>query len=319
MTIRYEPVKPDLPHKNDRIFLTDGGLETTLIFHENMDLPHFAAFTLINTAQGRATLKQYYRNYIDIAVEAEIDFILESATWRSSSDWGQLLGYDAAKLAAANHDCISLLRDIRRECRDQTSRFLISGCVGPRGDGYNPAFQMSSADAQAYHMPQIQAMAGAGSDMISAITITYPNEAIGITQAADEAGKPAVISFTVETDGTLPNGQELGDAIIEVDGATANNPIYYMINCAHPTHFQDILDHDEAWLKRIGGVRANASTMSHEELDNAETLDDGNPDELAQQYRQLRAMIPTLNVMGGCCGTDHRHVAAICQAFTNES
>ena len=308
MQTRYRHALPQL---QGEIFLTDGGIETTLIFHDGLDLPHFAAFDLIKTDAGRKVLENYFRKYAGIARDRDAGFVLESPTWRASQDWGDLLGYSADDMAAFNRQAIAMLHTIRDEFETKLAPFVISGCVGPRGDGYNAGAMMSSDEALAYHRAQIRAFSEAGADMVTAITMTYAEEAIGLTLAASEAGMPVAISFTVETDGRLPSGQSLKDAIEMVDRATGNGPIYYMINCAHPTHFEDALRGGEAWVERIGGLRANASTLSHAELDEAEELDDGNPVELGSQYRDLMALLPNLFVMGGCCGTDHRHVEAI--------
>jgi S-methylmethionine-dependent homocysteine/selenocysteine methylase len=121
-------------------------------------------------------------------------------------------------------------------------------------------------------------------------------------------------SFTVDTDGRLPTGQTLGDAVAEVDAATGGAPAYYMINCAHPTHFDGALAARARWVDRMRGLRANASTRSHAELNESTELDVGNPAELGAQYAALRRRLPRLNVMGGCCGTDDRHMAAIAEA-----
>ena len=307
-----------LPQMNGDIFLTDGGIETTLIFHEGLELPHFAAFDLMKTPDGRLILDNYFRKYATIAHDRGVGFVLESATWRASQDWGDLLGYSLSEMAAFNREAIAMLHRIRGEFETPTSHFVISGCVGPRGDGYNPGNMMSEREAEAYHSAQINTFRDAGADMVTAITMTYVEEAIGVTRAAMAADMPVVISFTVETDGTLPTGQMLGEAINAVDQATRSGPVYYMINCAHPTHFEQALRNREAWLERIGGIRANASRMSHAELDEAEELDDGDPVELGQQYRDLRNLLPNLVVMGGCCGTDHRHVEAIHSACSHQ-
>src|SRR5215217_3473169 len=196
---------------------------------------------------------------------------------------------------------------------------VISGCVGPQDDGYRPAGTMSADAARGYHSTQIGTFADTAADMVTAITMTYPDEATGVTKAAQDVGLPVAISFTLEIDGRLPNRQALGDAIEEVDDATGGAPAYYMINCAHPTHFDAVVASDEAWRERIRGLRANASTMSHAELDEADGLDDGDPDDLGARYAALRTALPQLNVLGGCCGTDHRHVAAIRDAWLRAS
>ncbi|MFN2400287.1 MAG: homocysteine S-methyltransferase family protein, partial [Gemmatimonadaceae bacterium] len=306
----------NLPQLSGDLFLTDGGLETTLIFLEGIELPDFAAFGLLSDVSGYESLRKYYRTYAAIAREHRVGFILESATWRASSDWGIKLGYSREELAELNRKSIALLEEIRNEYETAESKMVISGCVGPRGDGYSPSSTMSADDAERYHEVQIRTFRQTEADMVAAITMTYVEEAIGITRAARAAGMPVAISFTVETDGRLPTGETLKDAITRTDESTGNGPAYYMINCAHPTHFDSTLapPPGEAWSQRIRGVRANASTKSHAELNESVELDDGNPAELGEQYAALRRKLATLNVLGGCCGTDHRHIEEISRA-----
>ena len=300
-----------LPQLGDALFVTDGGIETALIFNEGIELPDFAAFDLFRRPGGESALRRYYSAYVRIAAQFRAGMILESATWRASADWGRKLGYRPAQLAEANRQAIRLLEDIRREHRDLS--MVISGCVGPRGDGYNPTHVMSTDEAQGYHREQISIFSDTAADMVAAITMNYVEEAIGIARAAQDAGMPVAISFTVETDGRLPTGQPLQEAIEQVDGATAMYPVYYMLNCAHPEHFQKVLE--KPWARRIRGLRANASRKSHAELNESTELDVGNPAELGEQYSALkRTLLPSLNVVGGCCGTDHRHVQRIAAA-----
>jgi S-methylmethionine-dependent homocysteine/selenocysteine methylase len=303
-----------LPQLAGDPFLTDGGIETTLIFHDGLDLPYFAAFDLLKHEKGREILRRYYRGHAAIAAEHGVGFILESATWRASADWGEKLGYSPAELAQANREAVWLLQEIRGEYARHGTTMVISGCVGPRGDGYDPARVMSEDEAERYHAEQVGVFAMTAADMVSAITMTNVPEAIGVTRAAQAAGMPAVISFTVETDGRLPTGDSLEDAIERVDAATGAGPAYYMINCAHPTHFEGALSSREPWIRRLRGVRANASAKSHAELDEAKELDAGNPAELGAQYRSLMRRLPHQAVLGGCCGTDQRHIAAIASA-----
>ena len=302
-----------LPQLDGGLFMTDGGIETTLIFHDGLDLPDFAAFHLLRDPAGRAALDRYHRRHADIAVANGTGFILESATWRASPDWGDRLGYGPQQLAEANAEAIHLLAAIRHDLECDRTPMVISGCVGPRGDGYDPGAVMTAEQAERYHADQIGVFAQTEADMITAITTTNTPEAIGITRAARGMGLPVVISFTVETDGCLPTGQTLKEAIGDVDAATENGPAYYMINCAHPTHFDGVLG-GGPWMDRLRGLRANASRLSHAELDEAEELDDGNPVELGQQYAELRVRFPQIAVVGGCCGTDHRHIEQICRA-----
>ena len=301
-----------LPQLGGELFLTDGGIETSLIFQDGLDLPLFAAFDLLKDATGTQALRRYFRRYRDLAREAGTGFVFESPTWRASRDWGDRLGYSAADLASANARAMALGAELRREAQDLV--VVLSGCVGPRGDGYRPEALMTGEEAQDYHAEQVTALAAGGAEMVTAITMTHVGEALGVARAAAAVGLPVAISFTVETDGSLPGGEDLGDAITAVDDATGGAPAYYMINCAHPTHFADRVAGGGPWTGRIGGLRANASRCSHAELDAANELDDGDPEELGAQYAQLRRLLPGLAVLGGCCGTDHRHVAAIARA-----
>ena len=300
-----------LPIDNGNTFLTDGGLETSLIFHDGFDLPLFAAFTLLRDKDGRQALQDYLVRFCEIARSHGTGFILDTPTWRASQRWADELGYSEPALKAAHDDAVEMLVDLRDRYDRPEAPFLINGVLGPQDDGYNPEQFMSALEAEAYHSVQARYFDEAGVDMVSAITMTYVEEAIGIANAAKARGIPSVISFTVETDGRLPSGQALGDAIEQVDRETDNAPVYYMINCAHPDHFADTIAGRDGWLSRIRGVRANASRMSHEELDNATELDDGNPVELGASFGELSRTLPNLTVMGGCCGTDHRHIEAM--------
>jgi len=300
-----------LPQLNGKIVLTDGGLETVMVFQEGIDLPLFAAFHLLESDDGRRRLRDYFDRYIPLAKRAGMGLLLDSATWRASSDWTEQLGYSAERMEKINRDSIAFLEDVRNAHETDATPMVIGGCIGPRGDGYDPGEIMTEAEAEAYHARQIGILADTAADMISAYTITNVPEAIGIARASMKAGIPVVISFTVETDGNLPTGQALGDAVMAVDAATGNGPAYFMINCAHPTHFQEAL----AGNPRIRGLRANASSCSHEELDNSEVLDDGNPVELGGQFADLMRTNPQLTVIGGCCGTDHRHIEQISVAI----
>ena len=306
--------RKNLPQAGEKLFLTDGGLETTLIFHEGLDLPCFASFDLLKDEEGRATLRRYFLPYLEIARRCDAGMILEAPTWRANPEWAAKLGYDAASLADANRRAIELMVELRTAHEQPSMPVVISGNIGPRGDGYRADGRMSAQEAFDYHRPQIGIFAQSEADLVSAFTINYVEEAIGIIRAARDADMPVVISYTVETDGRLPSGQALGSAILQSDAETDGYVAYYMINCAHPTHFADVLEADEAWRHRIRGLRANASTMSHAELDECSELDAGDPADLGDRYRELRRLLPELNVLGGCCGTDHRHVDAIARA-----
>jgi S-methylmethionine-dependent homocysteine/selenocysteine methylase len=294
-----------------RTFITDGGMETSLIFNDGLDLPHFAAFVLLDDPSGVDALRAYYRAYIDLAAERGVGIVLDAPTWRANADWGERLGYSVEALADINRRGVALLEDLRPD----GLAMLISGCIGPRGDGYRVDDAMSAEEAERYHAAQVETFAQTSADLVSALTMTYADEAVGIARAAAAAEIPCVISFTVETDGRLPSGRPLGDAIGDVEAATNGSVEYFMINCAHPTHFMHVLE-GGAWRDRIRGVRANASEKSHAELDEADELDAGDPVALAGHYRELQQRLPNLNVVGGCCGTDHRHIAEIAAVAT---
>jgi len=308
-----------LPQLDDRLFLTDGGLETTLIFHDGMELPCFAAFDLLRDEAGIAVLRRYFDRYVAIARARGVGVVLEAPTWRANPDWGARLGYDADTLADANRKAIGLMLEIRADAETPATPMVISGNIGPRGDGYQAGNRMTADTAQAYHAQQIDTFADVDADLVSAFTINYVEEAIGIVRAARAAAMPVVISFTVETDGRLPSGDGLGEAISRTDAGTDSYAAYYMINCAHPTHFRHVLDDAGSWRDRVSGLRANASCRSHAELDESAELDAGDPGELGDQYLELRRLLPRVTVLGGCCGTDHRHIDAIFAACAEVS
>lgn len=303
-----------LPQLSGRRFLSDSGLETTMIFHEGIELPYFASFTMLGSDEGRNALRRYFDRHIAIAIQEKMGFILDTLTWRANADWGQKLGLSRSDLDRINREAVAFVETLRREYETPQSPMVVNGVFGPRGDGYRAESIMTADEARRYHSAQMRSFTEAGADMVSAITMTHTGEAIGITRAAADEGLPVVVSFTVETDGYLPTGQTLADAIAETDAATSHGPAYYMVNCAHPAHFQDRLESGAEWMRRIRGIRANASRRSHAELDDAQDLDDGNPVELGLDYGAITAAHPHITVLGGCCGTDHRHIEEIARS-----
>ena len=308
--------RDQLPQLNGTKMLTDGGLETVLIFDQGIDLPEFAAFPLLDRQGGEDLLDRYLEPYVEIARNHGRGLLMECHTWRASLDWGRKLGYDETRLDAVIRRSVASTLASRERWETDESPMVVSGTVGPRGDGYAVASAMSAQESEAYHERQIRTLAESDVDMVSALTLNYADEAIGIIRAAKKRQVPAVISFTVETDGRLPDRELLGMAIRKCDALTDGYASYYMINCAHPTHFRETLIRGESdWIHRISGVRANASQMSHAELDEAETLDNGDPMVLGQQVADLAEVLPNLSVFGGCCGTDHRHIESIARAI----
>jgi S-methylmethionine-dependent homocysteine/selenocysteine methylase len=301
----------DLPQLADSLFLTDGGIETTLIFHDGLDLPEFAAFVLLDDEGGRETLRRYFRSHAAVARQAGCGFVLEAPTWRASPDWAAKLGRSPQQLDSANRAAIDLMVELREEFEAPGTPVVISGCVGPRSDAYRPSELMTPEEAERYHAVQVSTFAATEADLVTGITMTHSAEALGLVRAARSHGMPVAVSFTVETDGVLPSGESLGAAVEDVDAATGSYPAYYMVNCAHPTHYDETLRAGGDWVQRIRGMRANASTMSHAELDEAPELDAGDPADLAARYAALRSVLPGLTVLGGCCGTDDSHIDAI--------
>ena len=296
-------------------FLADGGMETTFIFHDGIDLPHFASYVLLETDEGRAALTNYALKYWDIAKAAGRGFVLDTPTWRAGLHWTELMDTTDEAMLGINRFAAGFACAYKAKHQTEASPILVNGVIGPAGDGYAPEHLHSAEAAFGIHAPQVRALGAGGVDLVSGMTITYPAEAIGIVRAAREADLPVFIAFTVETDGRLPNGQSIEAAIAEVDAATNGYAMFFMINCAHPDHFSGQLVGD--WTARIGGIRANASRMSHEELDNAEELDDGNPDEFGSLYADLARHLPNLKIIGGCCGTDHRHVGCASECLNH--
>ncbi|RXM42112.1 homocysteine S-methyltransferase family protein [Flavobacterium sp. YO64] len=305
--------KNTLPNESEDLFLTDGGLETTLVFLEGFDLPYFAAFDILKDQKGYDSMKNYYSRYLKIAEKYKTNFILESPTWRANPEWIEKIGYSKDSLFELNEKAVSLLLDLKTEFSNSIKSILISGCIGPRGDGYVPDNCMNIEEAKQYHLAQIKALSEMPVDFVSALTMNYIEEVIGIVQAAETVSLPVVISFTVETDGKLPTGMSLKDTIEKIDKSVNIPPLYYMINCAHPTHFVNELkaNANENWVKRIKGFRANASCKSHAELDEATELDRGIPKDLGKEYKNLKDTFSHLNVFGGCCGTDEEHMHEI--------
>lgn len=303
-----------LPQLSAQIFLADAGIETDLMFNHGVEIPHFAAHLLLAEAGGRKALEDYFRGFLELARDVGTGFILDSQTWKAHPHWAGELGASSTELHDANRQSIAFIAGLRDQFSSTCKEIVLNGIVGPRGDAYAPDSKVAAADAEAYHSTQIGWLAETEVDMVTATTFTQANEAIGLVRAAQNAKLPVVVSFTVETDGRLPDGQTLREAILEVDKATHSAAAYFMVNCAHPDHFFHEIQ-DPSWAGRIRGIRCNASRKSHAELDQSSHLDDGDPVELASQYIALAKTMPWLNIFGGCCGSDLRHVTQIARTL----
>jgi homocysteine S-methyltransferase len=304
-----------LPQLSGDLFLTDAGLETDLIFNHGIEIREFAAHTLLPDPKGREAIANYLRGFLSLANHYDSGLILDSQTWKAHLHWAEDLRASEQELHQTNKDSVAFIAELRDEFVGNKKPIVLNGVIGPRGDAYAPEARLAAKEAEEYHAKQIGWLAETEVDMITAMTFTQSDEAIGLVHAARSAGLPVVVSFTVETDGRLPTGQPLKEAIREVDEATEGAAAYFMVNCAHPDHFSNILE-DSRWANRIRGLRCNASRLSHEELDNCEVLDDGDPEELANQYKTFTTQMPWLNVFGGCCGSDLRHITQIAKAVT---
>jgi homocysteine S-methyltransferase len=303
-----------LPQLSGDWFLTEGGIETTLVFHKGVELPEFASFPLLDDQASREMLRDCIRPYFELARKHGVGMINETLTWRASRDWAQKLGISSANLERLIRAAVDEVVIFRKEYESSGNPVVISGCIGPRGDAYSPDRLLGIDEAERYHAEQIGVFRDTEVDLVSAMTLTHVEEAIGITRAAGAASLPVVIGFTVETDGRLPNGLPIGEAIEAVDQNEGPSPAYYMINCAHPTHFASVLEPGARWVERIRCIRANASALSHAELDESTEIDEGDPAELGEQHRALCKVLTNVNILGGCCGTDPRHVDAVFQA-----
>lgn len=302
-----------LPQLSDEVFLTDSGIETDLIYNHGIDLPDFAPFPLLATPDGKATLRRYFREHLDVAQEHGRGVVLETPTWRASPDWGVRLGYDLSQLARLNVEAVELLRQLR-ETEGEGTPFVISGNVGPRHDGYDADGVMSVTEAGDYHSWQVGVLADSGVDLLSALTIDYVDEGLGITNAAAAARVPSVISFTTDEDGRLPDGTTVANAIAQIDSQGVIPPVYYMLNCTHPDHVTDMLTSGGEWRERIRGIRANASPLGLVEPPEGQPLDPGDIEGFGVLIQHVHELAPSVTILGGCCGTDVRHVRAIADA-----
>jgi homocysteine S-methyltransferase len=315
VTALYRDKLPQLAGRGVLTYLTDSGIETDLIHHHGVDLPEFATFPMLDSEHGRALLVDYFLGHGQLAGRSGVGFILDTVTWRASPRWGELLGYDEERLEDVNRRAVELVAELRHELVPSVEPVVLDGVIGPHHDGFQAETALSAAEAERYHAWQVQILADTDLDMLTALTLSDPAEAIGLSRAAQRFAIPLVLSFTVETDGRLPEGSTLEAAVAAVDAATGGYPAYYMVNCAHPAHFRHVLDPDQAWTERVRGLRVNASTRSHDDMDTAPDLDEGDPVELAHEVAALGRDLPDLVVFGGCCGTDLRHVVEIAAAL----
>ena len=299
-----------LPQQSGKLMTTAGGFETWMQYVDGFKLRHFCAFELLNDARGLGCLRDYHRKVVEAATANGFGVINEGLHYRSSRDWGELIGFSREALLEINVRGIEFYRDFAREYAGPDTPMLVGGVVGPRGDAYNIGRLPDAAEAEDYHSEQIRIFREAGADHVTAMTFSSVDEAIGVARAAKSVGIPVVISFLLARGGRLKGGETLEEAITRVDSATDDAPAYYMINCTHPTEFEPALTAGK-WISRLGGFMPNAVAMETLDLCKLGHLEDGDPVELGAQMGALAQRFPHINVWGGCCGTDGRHIGEI--------
>ena len=302
--------KKKLPQLQGRNMTCGGGFETWLQYVDGFTLRHFCAFELLNDERGVACLTDYHRKLVEAAVENGFGVINEGLHYRASRDWGELIGFSKEALEEINIRGIEFYKDFAREYDSPETPMIVGGVIGPRGDAYNVGRTPDAAEAEDYHSEQILTFKKAGADVVTAATFSSIEEATGLARAAKSADMPVVISFFVARGGKLKGGETLEEAISAVDAATESAPAYYMINCTHPSEFTPGLT-DGDWTRRLGGFMPNAVAMETLDLCKLGHLEDGDPEELGGQMADLARRFPHINVWGGCCGTDGRHIGQI--------
>lgn len=305
----------DLILDNNNIFMINGGLETTLIYKYNLELPFFSCIDLFKNVNTKKIIYQYYLEYLKVAQKYNSFIIIDTPTWRFNKDWASKLGYNEIELLNRNKEAVVLISKLKNDYNN----IIISGKIGPKYEGYFISEKMSIEESKNYHSTQIKTFSELNIDIITASAMNYVEEAIGISYSAKDKSIPLVISFTLNNDSKLPSGMALEDAINYIDYITNEYPIYYMINCVHPKYFIELLriNKDKKWINRIRGIRPNASSKSHEELEKLNKLDSGNIDELANYCKEIKNICPNINIFGGCCGTNINHVESIYKKIKN--
>lgn len=304
----------------DGPFLTEGGVYTHLMFDLNVELRNLAAFELLFDASKEAILKDLHRTFADIAIKYGVSIILDTETWRASSNWYKLVGTSAKQQTKIHPLALASSRRLADYVRDKSEgkvNAIVVGTMGPLNDAYKFDKDLSVEVARNYHRAQMLEFKANKAGAVGAYTLSTSTEALAIALEAKDATIPCFLSFTVETDGTLPSGESLQMAVERVDEETQNSVLFFMVNCAHPRHVRKAVENDGAWIQRIRGVRGNASIKSHEELNNSTELHSGDPVQFANDLLSLRDIFPQLVVMGGCCGTSPDHSIEIAKKLTH--
>jgi len=293
------------------LFLTEGGIETEIIYKHGFELPEFAMFTLLENPRAVGVMRDMFRRQLDVAAEFAMSVLLTGLDYRASPDWGARLGYSQHGLAEINIRAIEFLREIASEYHEQIPRILIGGIIGPRGDAYQLNKTITSVEAEDYHAVQLATLKAAKVDFACALTFNNTPEAIGVARAATTIGVPLTVSLTVNSNGRLKSGPTVAEAVKSIDAEAGKSaPAFYMLNCSHPVEFEPALT-EGAWLERLRGFRPNASKMEKIALCKLGHLEEGNPVELGRLMGDLARRIPHMDIWGGCCGTGETHLREI--------
>jgi homocysteine S-methyltransferase len=302
--------RPFPPQKAGRLYLTEGGTETELLYKYGFALPQFALFPLLDNPQAVSKMREMFQSYLDVAVRHKMCALMGGLDYRASPDWGALLGYSPQSLADANLRSIEFLRDIAREYASDIPDIVIEGLIGPRGDAYERNASITVDEAEDYHSVQLETLKRANVDLALAITFNNVPESIGVARAAVKIGVPLAISLTLDGTSKLSSGPRLGEAITTIDRETDHAPEFYLVNCSHPVEYESAIEPD-GWIDRVRGVRPNASRMEKMALCQIGHLEDGDPVELGKLCGDLARRYPHMDIWGGCCGTWDRHLDEI--------
>ncbi len=297
--------------KESPLVLTDGAIETRAVYEFHRDLTDLEVFTLLGDAQGREILHTIYSTYAQIAAKFNVPMQLGTPTWRASRNW-------TGDVAEVNAQAVALVREV---ASSTGARVVIAGVIGPSSDGYDPSGALNTEDAVTYHREQASALASAGVDLLYAPTFPVTDELQGAARAMSEMKLPFAVAPMLHADGKMPDGTTLAAAIARLDEDAAARPWHYMLGCLYPTHaataLESLFRSAPALAHRVVGLKANGSPLPPESLDGSTTLQTTAPDVFARDLWEC-AQNFGLHVLGGCCGTDTRHIEALAELATSE-
>lgn len=298
------------PRLDDRIYITEGGIETEILYKWGFELPEFSMYPLLDNADAMKTIHAMFDRVFAAAAAHDAGIVLAGLDYRASPDWAEKIGYSRDQLDAFIHRNIAFLKGRREAHADRVRDVYIAATCGPRGDAYGTGGTITEDEAEAYHAFQIAASKAAGADLVIGITFNNIPESIGFVRAAQDVGIPVGISLTLTPEGVMRSGPSLQQAVEEIDAATDGAAAWFGTNCAHPVEFEPALN-GGAWTDRLRYVRPNASKMDKIALCKLGHLEDGDPEELGGQMADLKRRFPQADILGGCCGTDERHLGEI--------